>query len=386
MGVVTTLNSADGLQHAWEAAVNKVRFTSQSIGAQFPHGSHDGSFQLMAPSYWTAGFWPGILWLVYRDQPDERLRQMAVCCEEQLDNVLYRFTSLDHDMGFMWTLTAIANWRLTQNESSRERALTAASHLAARFNIKGQFIRAWNHSDRVGWAIIDCMMNLPLLYFAADQMKDPRFKHIAIGHADMVAKYFIREDGSAYHIVCFDPENGERVGARGGQGYAEESAWARGCAWAIYGLVLSYQHSLREPYLEAAKRAADFFLSHVPDDQVPYWDFRAPIMEDTPRDSSAAAIAACGLLDIAEALEGERAAYYRSRALSILKSLYENYSATGTEQAVLLHGTGNLPGHQNIDKPLIYGDYFYMEALSKALGHSSFWQPDTMRLIQRKRK
>ncbi|TVY01864.1 glycoside hydrolase family 88 protein [Paenibacillus cremeus] len=376
------MSTAEWIQEAWEAGVKKVLSTSHRVGEGFPHGSHDGQFQLMPPHYWTAGFWPGLLWLVYRDRQVEELRQLAESCEAQLGEaqlgeVLHGYERLDHDMGFMWTLTSIANWQLTGSEPSKRRALMAASHLAARFNLKGSFIRAWNHPERVGWTIIDCMMNLPLLYFASKQTGDPRFKHIAKAHAEMAVNHFIREDGSAYHVVCFDPETGERTGALGGQGYAEHSAWARGAAWAIHGSILSYQHTGGADFLDAAERSARFFITHLPEDQVPYWDFRLPSFEGAPRDSSAAAIAASGLLNLAAACHGEWALFYKDKACAILQSLAQNYTAGEWEEAILLGGTGNLPGNQNINKPLIYGDYFYMEALSKLQGRSSFWEPDS---------
>jgi unsaturated chondroitin disaccharide hydrolase len=365
------------IQEAWNAGISKVMSTSQRIGAAFPHGSHDGRFQFMSPHYWTAGFWPGLLWLAYREGQSEELRRLAESCEEQLDEVLHGYEQLDHDMGFMWTLTSIANWQLTGNEKSKRRALMVASHLAGRFNLQGNFIRAWNHPERIGWVIIDCMMNLPLLHWASNQSGDPRFKHIAIAHAKMAVEHFIREDGSAYHVVCFDPETGERTGALGGQGYAEHSAWARGAAWAIHGSILSYQHTGDKEFLAAAERAANYYLTHLPADKVPYWDFCLPSFEGAPRDSSAAAIAASGLINLAAACQSERASFYKDQAYVILQSLSRNYVAGDSEEAILVAGTGNLPGNQNINKPLIYGDYFYMEALSKLRGHSSFWEPDT---------
>ncbi|OAS19159.1 glycoside hydrolase family 88 protein [Paenibacillus oryzisoli] len=359
---------------AWEHGVRKVKNTSLRVGAAFPHGSNEGQFQLTSPHYWTAGFWPGILWLIYQDRQDEQLRQLAENCEVQMDAVIEAYEPLDHDMGFMWTLTSIANWHLTGNEQSKRRALKIASHLAGRFNMKGNFIRAWNSPERVGWAIIDCMMNLPLLYWASQQTNDPRFKHVAEAHAGMAAKQFIRADGSAYHIVCFDPETGERTGALGGQGYAEESAWARGSAWSIYGSVLSYQHTGRADLLAAAEHAAAFFLSHLPEDKVPYWDFRLPTFEGASRDTSAAAIAASGLLDLAKVCEGDRALFYKEGACAILQSLSLHYVADHAEEAILRSGTGNVPMNQNINKPLIYGDYYYMEALAKLQDYPSFWE------------
>ncbi len=363
------------IEEAWVAGVDKVRTSSRRIGARFPHGSHDGQYQLMPPVYWTAGFWTGLLWLVDREQKDEQLRQIADQCEGQLDALLHDYDSLSHDAGFMWTLSSIAQWQLTQNEASRRRGLVAASHLAGRFNINGRFIRAWNQPARTGWAIIDCLMNMPLLYWASEQTGDPRFKQIAEAHTLTAARHFIREDGSVRHVVCFDPETGDRTGVLGGQGFAEDSAWARGAAWGIYGWTLGFRHTGRAEFLGAAERAADFFLTNLPADRVPYWDFRLPSFEDAPKDSSAAAIAASGLLDLADAVGGEKRDYYRQQALFILESLTKHYRADDTEEAILLYGTGNLPMNQNVNRPLIYGDYYYMEALSKLKGHPGFWGP-----------
>lgn len=152
----------------------------------------------------------------------------------------------------------MAQFKLLGHEDSRRRAMTAASHLAGRFNPAGQFIRAWNQPERVGWAIIDCMMNLPLLYWASEETKDPRFRHIARLHADTTLREFLRLDGSTHHIVCFDPETGERQEALGGQGYDPNSAWSRGTAWAIYGMALSARYTGDQRYIDAAKRSADF--------------------------------------------------------------------------------------------------------------------------------
>ncbi|WP_240941628.1 glycoside hydrolase family 88 protein [Paenibacillus sp. HB172176] len=434
------MNKMEWANEAWQKGRERAIASSGRIGASFPHGSADGRYQLTAPVYWTSGFWPGLLWLLHRDQPEDRLRQLAEECESQLDALQLRYDDLSHDIGFMWTLTAVASYKLTGNEVSRNRALVAADLLAGRFNLKGRFIRAWNQPERTGWAIIDCMMNLPLLYWASEQLGDPRFRHIAEAHASTTAEQFLRGDGSVYHVVCFDPESGERVGALGGQGFAEQSAWARGTAWAIYGFALSYRHTGNAVFLRAAEQAAAFFTRHLPEDKVPYWDFRLPTNDGAPRDSSAAAIAASGLLELAAAkadlaassgLPGEAAArvagavssprdvaargeagaarvasgqaehaaasaagaaggqtehdaaeavsraQHHADALAILQSLSQRYApADGeAEEALLLHATGNLPMNQNIDKGIIYGDYYYMEALSKLRGCTSFWSP-----------
>ncbi|THF73006.1 glycoside hydrolase family 88 protein [Cohnella fermenti] len=363
------------IEEAWELGADKVRRASRRIGARFPHGSHDGHYELMPPSYWTAGFWTGLLWLVYRDGAEEELRSIAEQCETQLDPLLMDYACLSHDVGFMWTLSSLANDRLTGQEASRRRGLIAASHLAGRYNPVGRFIRAWNQPERTGWAIIDCLMNMPLLYWASEQTNDPRFRHIAQAHSRTAVEHFLREDGSVRHVVCFDPETGRRVGALGGQGYSEHSAWARGAAWGIYGWTLAFRHTGAAEFREAARRTADFFLAHLPEDKVPYWDFRLPDCAGAPRDSSAAAIAAGGLLDLADAVEGEAGELYRQHALSILRSLSERYRADETEEAILLHGTGNWPMNQNVDRPLIYGDYYYMEALAKCKGNPGLWGP-----------
>lgn len=367
---------------AWGKVHEKVTRTSTRIGARFPHASVEGTYVLEAPHWWTAGFWPGLLWLLYRDSDSnaERYREIAEACEQQLDDVLLGFDKLDHDIGFMWSLTSVARYKLLGEEQSRKRALLAASVLSGRFNVKGNYIRAWNpwgEGDRnEGWAIIDCMMNLPLLYFASETTSDPRFKHLAMEHADTVLEHFIRTDGSVNHIVVFHPLTGKFESVNGGQGFAPNSAWSRGAAWAIYGMALSYRYTGELKYLEAAKRVAHFFLAHLPEDAVPHWDFRLPTGVERFRDSSAGACAACGLLEIALAVPSEEAGLYQSAGERILRSLYENYGAwdNEAEEGLILHGTSHYPERRNIDVPLIYGDYFFVEGLARLRGNSAtFW-------------
>lgn len=245
---------------AWQQIVNKVERTSQRIGVSFPHASVNGVYDNMRPSWWTAGFWPGILWQIAEDGHHPGLQGIAELIEEKLDEPLYSL-AVHHDAGFIWTLSAVADYRITGSERSKHRGLMAAAQLASRFNVKGSFIRAWHDLEQVnraGWSIIDTVMNLPLLYWASEVTEDPRFRHIAAAHADTVLAHFLRPDGSSYHILEFDPESGERIGAMSGQGYAEESAWSRGSAWTIYGLTLSYIYTGEERFLTGAKRAAHF--------------------------------------------------------------------------------------------------------------------------------
>ncbi|WP_339158358.1 glycoside hydrolase family 88 protein [Paenibacillus sp. FSL W8-0186] len=369
------------VNEAWDKSLEKTLHNTARIGSGFPHASQNGVYQLEAPNWWTAGFWPGMLWLLYQESGQEQLKALAEECEVKLDEVLDGFERLDHDLGFMWTLTSVANYKLHGNEASRVRALKAANYLAARFNLRGQYIRAWNpwtEGERnEGVAIIDCCMNMPLLFWASHVSGDPRYAHVAEAHTDTVLKHFIRADGSVYHIVNFDPHTGGMLEGLGGQGYAPESAWSRGAAWAIYGLTLAYHHTGKDDYYQAAKRVANFFLSRLPEDSVPVWDFRAPDELRNLRDSSAGSCAASGLLLLADKSEGGDADVYRAGGERILKSLYENYGAwdVPAEEGLLLHGTSNYPQGTNIDVPLIYGDFFFVEGLARLKGWGpSYWE------------
>ncbi|MCM3781805.1 glycoside hydrolase family 88 protein [Neobacillus mesonae] len=371
----------DWAHEAFQQTVQKVLQTSKRIGANFPHASQDGRYVLEDPAWWTAGFWPGMLWLLYEGSGETSFRELADECEEKLDQVLDGYDRLDHDLGFMWTLTSIANYKLTGNVISRRRALKAANYLVGRFNLKGRYIRAWNPwregEDNAGLAIIDCCMNVPLLYWASRETKDPRYAHVANAHMDTVLSHFIRPDGSVRHIVRFDPESGEVAEYIGGQGYDPESAWSRGTAWAVYGLVLAYHHTGNQAYLDASKQAAHFFISQLPEDSVPHWDFRAPENTKHLRDSSAGACAACGLLMLSNVVNEYEQHTYAQAGEKILKSLHEQYSTLDNEQeeGLLLHGTSHYPEQRNVDVPLIYGDYFFVEGLSRLKGGQTiFWE------------
>ena len=191
-------------------------------------------------NWWTNGFWGGIMWLLYRDTGEDRYAEIARASEKKLEKCFSTFYGLHHDVGFMYLPTSVANYRLTGSEDARRNAMHAANLLAGRFNPVGRFIRAWNENgdhDVRGWAIIDSMMNLSLLYWASEENGDPRFRQIAVMHADTALANFIRDDGSVCHIVEFDPETGERVRDFGGQGCAQGSSWTRGQGWAVYGFV-----------------------------------------------------------------------------------------------------------------------------------------------------
>lgn len=352
-------------QKILEQIIKKISVTSEKIGATFPHVSKDGVYDNCDIAWWTNGFWGGLLWLLYNETKDDKFKIIAENCEKKLDEAITDYYGLHHDVGFMWILTSIANYKITGNEESKKRALHVANILAGRFNIKGNFIRAWN-GDHYGYAIIDCMMNIPLLYWATEQTLDPRYKHIAMAHADMVLEKFIRPDGSVNHIVNFDIHTGVVIDIKGGQGYSPTSAWARGTSWAIYGMALSYKYTNEKRYLDAAKNVAHFFVANLPENSVPAWDFRAPAENSISTDTSAGACAACGMLEIAKYVCEEEKELYIGNARKILTGLYEEYSNFGNERQELLRGgTGHKPADQNINVGLIYGDYFFAEAILK---------------------
>ncbi|PWW00972.1 unsaturated chondroitin disaccharide hydrolase [Paenibacillus cellulosilyticus] len=370
----------DWSKEAWNRISDKVARTSQRIRDRFPHASVNGQYQLEPASWWTAGFWPGLLWLVYRDTNNQQLGSLAASCEEQLDQVILDYDRLDHDIGFMWTLTSVARYKILGEPSAKRRGLLAANLLAGRYNSRGRFIRAWNPwkpgDDNAGWAIIDCMMNLPLLHWASEVTGDPRYKQIAIQHSDTVLAHFIRPDGSVNHIVVFDPETGEKVDTLGGQGFAPASGWSRGTAWALYGMSLAYQYTGEERYLQAAKRVAHYFIANLPEDHVPHWDFRLPPDIVKHRDSSAGACGASALLLLSRLVADEERSLYAQAGERILRSLYENYGAWDREdeEGLITHGTSHYPEGRNIDVPLIYGDYYFAEGIAQLVGYEDlFW-------------
>lgn len=344
----------------------------------FPYTNKDNRF---VPSeyeenynWWTNGFYPGILWKLYLFTKDNKYKALAEHYEDLLDIPLNNYDGLHHDVGFMWLTSAGANYKITGNEKSRKRTMLAANILAARYNIEGGFIRAWNGDDNEGWAIIDSMMNIPILYFASRESRESRFCNIAKRHADKVMENFIREDGSVRHIVSFDVKNGNMVEELAGQGYEKGSAWSRGASWAIYGFVLSYLYTREEKYLMASKKAAHYFISNLilQEDFIPVCDFRSP---QTPvyKDTTAGVIAACGLIELSRVVPENEKNLYRESAVKILKSI-EKYYCLWDENVDGIVGFGTERYGKGTNMHIIYGDYFFIEALMKLLGDNIlFW-------------
>jgi unsaturated chondroitin disaccharide hydrolase len=362
------------LPDIWEALQPKVDRMIEQIGTKSPHvAKPDGVYDDMRHDWWTSGFWPGILWIMYDVTGKENYRDAAWNWDVLIEQCMVRANNLHHDVGFQFLPTAIIKYMITGDQDGKRRGLAAANFLAGRFNLAGRFLRAWNQ-DKTGWAIVDSSMNLSVLFWAAQEIADPRFEQIGKAHADTVLQHFIREDGSVRHIVSFDPASGGFIESVGGQGDGPDSAWSRGQAWALHGMANVYRYTGDVRYLNAARRVAHFFLASLPEDGVAHWDFRANggDLAGEPRDTSAAACAASGLLEIAAALPAAEGRLYRAAAERMLLALSQHYGTWDRpdHEAILVEGTGHKPAGQNINVSLIYGDYFYVEALAKLMG----WQ------------
>ena len=359
-----------------EKIYKKMNNSAERSKNKIPYLTVNGIFDDCSDniSWWTNGFYGGQLWQLYNAYGDEIFRLNAEDIENKLDKSLMDYMGMDHDSGFKWLLTSVANYRLTKNERSKNRALLAAANLAGRFNLSGRFIRAWNSwggERNEGWAIIDCMMNLPLLYWAAEETGDPRFSQIAKAHADTASKAFVRENGSVNHIVQFDPNTGEMIGTMGGQGMEIGSSWTRGQGWAIYGFALSYRHTGDEKYLKTAKKAAKYFASNIPESGLIPVDFCQDNELDW-EDSTAAAIAACGMLEIETHVTEAEKPFFRETAMKLLRTLEEKRSNWNTDTDYILEN-GSVAYHdEKHNFPIVYGDYYFTEAVFKLCGKELF--------------
>lgn len=360
------------IEEAWKNTEKKICAQCQRVGSKVPYIAESGRYEdkmMDNPYWWTNGFWPGILWLVYDQNGNRQLMETAEKIEERLDGSLEGFEGLHHDVGFMWLLSSVLNYKLTGNPKSRIRGLHAATLLAGRFNLKGRFLRAWN-KEFTGRMIVDSMMNLALLYWASSETGDPRFQMIAEAHAKTCMKWIVRPDGSCNHMIDFDPETGEYLDAPRGQGYAKGSSWSRGQAWALYGFTISYQHTKKQEFLDTACRVADYFLDNVQKTgYMPYVDFRMP-PEPVKYDSTAGMIGAAGLLELAKEIGDARGTRYGLEAEALLKKAVETWCDWNPENdGILQMGTAEYHKETENHVPIIYGDYFMIETLLKLRGN-----------------
>ena len=321
-----------------------------------PYSTENGQWKKTDIGWWTNGFWPATMWQMFRMTDDPLYREEAVRAEAMLDGALRNFRNLSHDVGFMWLIQS------------------GVRH--ARYNPNG-FIRAWNGRGKEGWAIVDCMMNLPLLYWASEETGDPRYRLIAMRHADTTLRHFVRPDGSCNHIVIFDPETGDFLDNPGGQGYESGSSWSRGQSWALYGFTLSFLHTGKPAYLDTAKRIAHYFISQCADDWLPRCDFRQPA-EPLLRDNVAGNVAACGLLELARSVPEAEGRLYFEAAVHILRAQEQDAANWALDDpAVFTKCTSawhDIPGRHIT---MNYGDYFFVEAVNKLRGDKLlFWHPN----------
>ncbi|GGA08861.1 glycosyl hydrolase family 88 [Paenibacillus marchantiophytorum] len=349
----------------WPQLQRKVDTMIEQIGSKSPHVEKEGVYDDARLDWWTSGFWPGLLWIMYDVSQEDKYRQQAWDWDGKIEACFLRENNFHHDVGFQFLPTAVAKYKMTGDQDGRRRGLHAANFLAGRFNQAGQFLRAWNQ-DKHGWAIIDSSLNLSLLLWAAEELGDPRLKQIAMAHADTVLEHFIRDDGSVCHIVSFNPDTGAFIEALGGQGFSPTSAWSRGQSWALHGLANVYRYTGESRYLAAAKRVAHYFMANTTVDPIPLWDFRTGDADLKLKDTSAAACAASGLLEIASLVPAEEADLYRNQAIRIMDALTQDYAdLDGSRESILREGTGHKPAGQNVNVGLIYGDYYYIEAAAK---------------------
>ena len=359
----------------------KLKSECERIGSTIPFIPVQGHYRdLMMPSglfWWCNGFWPGILWQMYGATGDTVYRDTARAVGQRLSPVLDEPSKLDHDVGFLSLPSWVADYKLTGNEEGKESGLRAAKILADRFHETGSYIQAWNPGtlgiqDVSGYMIADCMMNLPLLYWASEATGDGHFSEIAQKHASTSAEYIVRADGSANHIACLDPQTGLFQNAPAGQGFAPGSSWSRGQGWILYGYALSYHYTGKQEYLDIARRSAHYCIACLSDeDYLPVVDFRAP-NEKGRYDSTAGMIIASGLLELSEYVTEYERNLYSNSAFKILKACDEKFNNWNPDEDSIVSG-GSLRYHDDkmAGASIIYGDYFLTECILRLEGKFS---------------
>lgn len=329
-----------------------------------PRSIRNDTLFMVPNSDWTSGFFAGNLWYMYELTQDKRWIEKAKEFTHILES--QKINNRTHDMGFKMYCSYGNGYRITQNTQYRQILLESARTLTTRYNSQIGSIRSWDFGKWKFPVIIDNMMNLELLFWAFNETKDSLFYNVAVNHALTTMKNHYRADNSSYHVIDYNPTTGEVIGRQTHQGYSDASAWARGQAWGLYGFTMCFRETQKKEFLEHAQKIADFILKHpnLPTDLVPYWDFNAPNIPNVPRDASAASIIASALLELADFVPSKRQ-YYRKTANKILDNLKKNYLTTPkTHKGFLLtHSTGHLPDKHEVDVPLVYADYYYLEAL-----------------------
>jgi hypothetical protein len=327
----------------------------------------NGKLIMANSDWWTSGFVPGTFWYLYENNMDTVFRSAAQNYTQRVERE--KNNTNTHDLGFMLYCSFGNGYRLTGDTTYKSVLLTGARSLITRFNPKIGCIQSWNSDEKWQYpVIIDNMMNLEFLMWAFKESGDSSFYKIAVSHADTTLKNHFRKDFSSYHVVNYDTANGGVLNKQTAQGAADESAWARGQAWGLYGYTMMYRETKLQRYLNQAKGIANFILKHpnMPKDMVPYWDFDAPNIPNEPRDASSAAIICSALIELSSFVDLEQSNQYVNFAKQIILTLSspEYLAETDTNGGFLLkHSVGNKPANTEVDVPLTYADYYYVEAL-----------------------
>lgn len=334
-------------------------------------GQSDWNLVPVSIEEWTAGFWPGVLWYNYEhEQTDESLEAARYYTE--LLEPLTKLPAYDHDLGFQIFCSYGNGYRLTGNEAYKQIVLNAADTLATLFNPKIGTILSWPREvDNGRFApfntIMDNMINLEMLYWAAKNGGSSALADIATKHAETTMKYHFREDGSNYHVALYDTLTGDFIKGLTHQGFADHTMWARGQAWAIYGYTFVYRETRDKKFLRFAEKVTDLYLERLPDDYIPFWDFDAPNIPFEPKDASSAAIVASALLELSQLEDNDdKASEYFEVAIRILNELSSvRYQSRNNNDAFLMHSTGHWPNNSEVDAAINYADYYYIEALTR---------------------
>lgn len=361
----------DRIDQAIDKVLRKVEKNILILEDRFPTpATNDNTYLAMDNTEWTNGFWTGILWLCYEVSGKKHFREAA---EKNVQSFIYRIENEieveHHDLGFLYSLSCVSAYKLTGNDDAKEAAIMAAEKLLKRYQSKGQFIQAWGElgiQDNYR-LIVDCLLNIPLLFWATTITKDERYREVAIKHYHTTIENAIREDSSAYHTFFFDAKTGKPLYGKTRQGYSDSSSWARGQSWLIYGLALFRSYCPEEDNTYLFEAITNYFLNRLPKDFVSYWDLIFMDGSEQSRDTSATAIVVCGLNLMDQFLpeSNSHKLVYKYAQHSMLRSLLENYTESKTDGITALLNEGVYSWHsgKGVNEGNIWGDYFYLEAL-----------------------
>lgn len=362
----------EALKHAIDVAEYQLKQSAAEFDTTqlFPRSWKADKFRAVDAYDWTSGFFPGSLWIGYQLTGDETLKAEAEKYTARLHEIpAYKGT---HDLGFMVFCSYGMQQAVENDEASAAAIVEASNSLSSRFCDSVGVIRSWDFGPWNYPVIIDNMMNLEMLFWASRHTGDKTYYDLAVRHADKTLANHFREDNSSYHVISYN--NDGTVESKGTfQGFADDSAWARGQAWGLYGYTMCYRETGFERYLEHAQKIAELIMNHpnTPEDRIPYWDYNAPNIPDAPRDTSAAAVMASALFELSTMVEGELSQRYFDYGETLLMALSSDaYLAKKGENGgfILMHAVGHLPANSEIDVPLNYGDYYYLEAIRRYLG------------------